>query len=86
MRMHVRETIRTIFSAKSQHGIVSRKEVTLTFILLRTFLFFYCSQIRRGKGDNLEFSKFCKELMDSKLNEVVHKTTMDNIGEPVAAA
>eukprot|EP00903_Cladosiphon_okamuranus_P019290 g17731.t1 len=43
-------------------------------------------EIRRGKGDNLEFSKFCKELMDSKLNEVVHKTTMDNIGEPVAAA
>eukprot|EP00752_Nemacystus_decipiens_P018275 g16395.t2 len=43
-------------------------------------------EIRRGKGDNLEFSKFCKELMDSKLNEVVHRTTMDNIGEPVAAA
>lgn len=53
----------------------------------RVLAFFLClCQIRRGKGDNLEFSKFCKELMDSKLNEVVHKTTMDNIGEPVAAA
>lgn len=43
-------------------------------------------QIRRGKGDNLEFSKFCKELMETKLNDVVHKTTIDNVGEPVAAA
>lgn len=43
-------------------------------------------QIRRGKGDNLEFSKFCKELMETKLNDVVHKTAIDNVGEPVAAA
>lgn len=43
-------------------------------------------QVRRGKGDNLEFSKFCKELMETKLTDVVHKTTMDNVGEPVAAA
>lgn len=43
-------------------------------------------EIRRGKGDNLEFSKFCKDLMDVKLAGVVHKTNMDNVGEPVAAA
>ncbi|CAM9384324.1 unnamed protein product [Laminaria digitata] len=43
-------------------------------------------EIRRGKGDNLEFSKFCKELMDVKLAGVVHKTNMDSVGEPVAAA
>lgn len=43
-------------------------------------------QVRRGKGDNLEFSKFCKELMETKLTDVVHKTTVDNVGEPVAAA
>ncbi|CAM9850804.1 unnamed protein product [Pylaiella littoralis] len=43
-------------------------------------------EIRRGKGDNLEFSKFCKELMETKLNNVVHRTAIDNVGEPVAAA
>ncbi|CAM9665891.1 unnamed protein product [Ectocarpus sp. 4 AP-2014] len=43
-------------------------------------------EVRRGKGDNLEFSKFCKELMETKLTDVVHKTTVENVGEPVAAA
>eukprot|EP00904_Undaria_pinnatifida_P006544 jgi/Undpi1/3019/HiC_scaffold_14.g06396.m1 len=43
-------------------------------------------EIRRGKGDNLEFSKFCKELMDVKLAGVVHNTNIDSVGEPVAAA
>lgn len=43
-------------------------------------------QVRRGKGDNLEFSKFCKELLETKLADVVHRTNLDNVGEPVAAA
>ncbi|CAM9642889.1 unnamed protein product [Scytosiphon promiscuus] len=43
-------------------------------------------EIRRGKGDNLEFSKFCKELLETKLSDVVHKSPIDNVGEPVAAA
>lgn len=44
------------------------------------------TQVRRGKGDNLEFIKFCKELMETKLTDVVHKADIENVGEPVAAA
>lgn len=43
-------------------------------------------EVRRGKGDNLEFAKFFKELMETKLTHVVHKTDIENVGEPVAAA
>lgn len=44
------------------------------------------TQVRRGKGDNLEFAKFCKELMETKLTDVIHKADIENVGEPVAAA
>ncbi|KAG5178631.1 CBL-interacting-like PK [Tribonema minus] len=37
-------------------------------------------EVRRGKGDNLEFSKFYRELMDTKLQSIVHSVPLDDIG------
>jgi Protein kinase domain len=41
-------------------------------------------EVRRGKGDNLEFSKFYRDLMDSKLRHIVHCVGMEDIGASAA--
>ncbi|CAM9585489.1 unnamed protein product [Chrysoparadoxa australica] len=41
-------------------------------------------EVRRGKGDNLEFAKFYKDLMETKLNSIVYQTTLDDVGATVS--
>lgn len=37
-------------------------------------------EVRRGKGDNMEFSNFYKTLMETRLQHIMHATTLDDVG------